>query len=304
MQVELDEIIDTIKSIKFDIKPEVVVAELIQSGMPQNAICVKNEGVFRRSYRKEITNARLMDHNDYHDMIEISISRDGLYDLLPEGLFHQSQKGSSKSVSAMVLEHKRFAEEEKDARKFFQPLENEFFFQKVNIEMVEKRFFETINKKKDIHLAEFWKLDQSLPINPMQKMVELMPRSKFICGNPQLMQESLSLILDEKVELQIGLKSDVLNAQNVEDADNIILGLNSVLGECYTDDVMQYVFEIGPLINTSIGDYLPNQPMDKILRTFYDCFTPMEPEIITTFVTDNNDTSRNKDVFLGLNLQL
>ena len=299
-----EELIHSINHIGIDIKPEVVVADLINHDVPREMICVKNESVFKRSFRKEITGAHLRNVNDADEIIEISISRDGIYDLLPEGLFHQSLPGANKSVASMVIEHKRFKEEENEARTFFQPLENEFFHQKVNIELIERHFFETINKEKDIHLASFWKLDDSLPTKPMQKLVELLPKSKLICGNQSLMQASLSLILDEKVVLEIKCKTSNVQIDQHEYNAQMILGLDSVLGSQFEEDIMQYEFKIGPLLNTSIEDYLPKHPLHNILQTFYDCFTPIEPEIITTFVSDNNDLKNNKDLFLGLNMQL
>ncbi|MBK7589254.1 MAG: hypothetical protein IPI22_13455 [Bacteroidetes bacterium] len=304
MQINHEELIQSINQIGIDIKPEVVVADLINHDVSREMICVKNESVFKRPYRKEITGAHLRNVSDADEIIEISISRDGIYDLLPEGLFHQSLTGASKSVTSMVLEHKRFKEEENEARKFFQPLENEFFHQKVNIELIERHFFETINKEKDLHLASFWQLDDSLPTKPMQKIVELLPQSKLICGNHAMMQSSLSIILDEKVELVISSKKANLQTDQNEHTSHMILGLDSVLGNQFEEEMIQYEFKIGPLLNTSIEDYLTNKPFYKILHTFYDCFTPIEPEIITTFVSDKNDLQRNKDLFLGLNMQL
>lgn len=301
---KIEEALERIKNLHLDLRPEVVVSELVQQGIPRESICVNHEGAFKRSYRKEITNVEFREVDHGNDMIEISISRDGLYDLLPEGIFHQSIAGSNLSVSNMVSEHKRFKEEEYHARRFFQALENEFFHQRVNIELQEKTFFETINSQKDKILAAFWQIDDSLPAIYKQRLIELLPQCKWICGNPPLMEKSLSIILNEIVQLELKCTHSKLNASECEIENEMTLSLDSILGCEFQEQIPIYEFKIGPLANSSIDDYIDGNSLHKILQTFYNHFTPFEPEKITTFVVQDYETDTNKNLYLGLNSYL
>ncbi len=160
----LKEIQTAIQQTSADIKAEVVVASLYEKGILAEQILIRNQGVFKRSFRKDIMDCEIKEINSFEEVLEIGVSRDGLYDLLPEGLFHQSERGSNQSVQRMVEEHKRFKSEEMIARKYFQPFENEFFKQKVQVEQNEKNFYYRILSEKNQLLQQFWKLDSSLPV--------------------------------------------------------------------------------------------------------------------------------------------
>jgi predicted component of type VI protein secretion system len=51
------------------------------------------------------------------------------------------------------------------------------------------------------------------------------------------------------------------------------------------DPVME--FEIGPLTNSAVEDYLENGPFFRFLSCFYSYFIPMEMEAVTTVSVSN-----------------
>ncbi|MCH5720992.1 hypothetical protein [Niabella hibiscisoli] len=106
---------------------EAVFASLEEAGHGASDIKAFNKGGFKKGFSNDVEQV-LIEESGNRVSFEMALNRDGIYDLLPEGLFHQS-KGNTRvnSVQDAVEEHKQFKEEEKLARKFFTPLEQLLF---------------------------------------------------------------------------------------------------------------------------------------------------------------------------------
>ena len=81
-------------SIKFnnnldtDFKFEVMVDSLIKQGYSPESIRILREGIARRAVSKDIEEVyKQYNENDFTE--NIHVNREGIYDILPEGLFHQ-----------------------------------------------------------------------------------------------------------------------------------------------------------------------------------------------------------------------
>ena len=97
---------------------EAVCAELLQKVSFDN-IKTSQAGSFKKSFSNDIEKFELEEYRDSAEF-KITLNRDGIYDLLPEGLFHQTLGGKKiRTVLEAVTENKRFKDEEKNARKFF-----------------------------------------------------------------------------------------------------------------------------------------------------------------------------------------
>ncbi len=124
----LEEVIEHIHRLHEDVRAEVVVGELLDNQIQQESVTVQMKNVFTRAFARDILGARLDDSQPYHPYIALQLSRDGLYDRLPEGLFHDFSSQRRSSVSDMVANYKKQQQQQQYARKFFQPLEHEFFY--------------------------------------------------------------------------------------------------------------------------------------------------------------------------------
>ena len=301
----MQDIIQNINSYHTDLKAEVIVSSLLDANVNEDTICIQNQSVFDRSFRKDVVNAKLVELKNFDEVIELTLSRDGLYDLLPEGIFHQSYKDSSSSVRKMVEEHKRFKIEEQAARRFFTPFENEFFHQKVNIEKQEKKFYTSVNAEKNEILKHFWKLDTALPKDGAKQLIEFLPQASAICNNIQLMQETLSKIINEKVSIKVLENETTYNAETEISIDDMLLGINLLNGKSFTECLPALEFTIGPLVNTTIDQYLPKQPYQKLVQRFFEYFTPLEAEIKITFAVDKKSSKEIAATnVLGYNFEL
>src|SRR6478735_2689806 len=79
-----------------DYKAVTLAAELIEQGLVNpDEVIILPVGAKQRAYAKEI--AEISNYNSVYrnrEMLAIHINREGLYDMLPEGLFHQPPASS------------------------------------------------------------------------------------------------------------------------------------------------------------------------------------------------------------------
>ncbi len=158
----LENLSKKIEDISNDIRAEIIVNELIQNtSLTDDKIVISNEGQFTRAYRYDILGSETVEDNfDNQEYLKISLSRDSMYDTLPEGVVHGTQPSNKeKSVNEMIKDHKHLKRQEAEARKFFNPFENEIFNYRVKIENIERDFLYKLNGSKPVDFFyDFWGL--------------------------------------------------------------------------------------------------------------------------------------------------
>lgn len=295
---ELENILEELISVYENVKAEVIISELQKnSNITNDDIVVKNKSTFRRSHRRDILNV-----GDIEDgLLNLNLSRNGLYDQLPEGLFHS--KDTTKGKIAYPQLRKTYKKEEKEARHFFSPLENEFFNQKLNIENKEQDLLKEFLNLDDNFLINFWKVDQSIPKKYLLKLLKLLPYAYKITGNLELTKLCLESIINKKVTITKTYNPNATNYRNLI-TDGNYLGINFTLTNDY-DIISQplYEVEIGPIQEDNIEDYIKKDGVLKFINLFYDYFFPLEVDIKTTFNVNHTDgflLNKEKEPIIGL----
>jgi hypothetical protein len=168
-------IFEELTSIYQDVKAEILITEIQEkTNLLEDNFLINNKSTFSRSFRRDIISVK---NDTDRDWLTLNLSRNGLYDHLPEGLFHS--KKSSKITSYAAF-RKRQKKEEQDARLFFSPLENEFFYQKLKIEKNERELLYNFSNLKDDFLLDFWNLECDMPKEFALKLIKILPYSHKI----------------------------------------------------------------------------------------------------------------------------
>ncbi|GAA0723935.1 hypothetical protein GCM10009430_27930 [Aquimarina litoralis] len=290
VQVVYEELISTYQNLK----AEIFVTEILEkSSLDLTDIDIFNSSTFSRSYRRDVIDIKLDTYSRDKDKLQLHLSRNGLYDTLPEGFFHEPVKAKS-DISFTEL-HQKQKKQEKDARSFFSPLENEFFTQRVNIEKNERQLINEFANLKTDFLLKFWNLDPEIPSDYSIKLLQLLPYVHKISGEIELTALSLEKIIEEKVTI----KRKYHTLEDAEDEDNDSknqLGVDLVLE--LNETVISYPFweiNIGPVDQKNIDKYIIGGATKKFISIFCDYFIPME--IDTTI----NVTYSNKEETFVLN---
>lgn len=281
---DLEQLINEINSYPSDIKAEVLIAVLLEDGYQWSDFLIFYNSLFKRGFSKDIEKAEHFLINDLDEILSIKLARDGLYDLLPEGMFHAAPDSAKNSGKGMALESRKESKIEDDTRKFFQPFENEFFFERTQLEIKEREILQKLNDGSwDAFFMEFWKIDESLSKELAIKLCGLLPFVKDIVGNFKMTASCLGAILSEQVSYEIFYSPDAdFDARNKDDTSSKLgqqqLGMNAILSGDAVENSKHIRYFIGPLRNTDITPYLDGGELARLIELFNSYFIPMEME--------------------------
>jgi len=159
---------------------------------------VKTKGTFARNYAED-----LIKIEENPDATRLTIARDGIFHLLPQGLFFDENlltknKGSNYEFEKVYRELKR---KKKEALTFFRPFDTLFFNQTFKLEKVLNKLAEAGN---DTLIDAF--LDKSgmgTDNKYIAKLKKLIPFASQLRGNLPLLVDTLKVILaTPKIEIK------------------------------------------------------------------------------------------------------
>lgn len=296
---ELSSVFEELISVFDNLKAEIIVTEVQKNTSNTIDFLVQNQSSFSRSYRRDIIDVAYLDDSNG---IQLNLSRNGLYDSLPEGLFH-GHKENEKHLSYR-LKRKRYKEEEKEARRFFSPIESEFFNQRLHIEANERDILRNFYDLEDEFLIDFWKIDKNIPKAYALKLVKLLPYCFKISGDLELTRLSLENILEYSVKFTLKYQSKL----GSETTEPLTLGVNLITQSKQTEILEPYLeVEIGPIATQDIDTICGNHGVQKFLEAFYSYFIPLELDVKTKYSVANKDgfvLNKNKSSSLGLTTRL
>ena len=296
--VNSDKIPELIKNILYDIKAEALIGDLIENGLKSEDFVAFPKGTFKRRYARDIDSTDKLEFENGQKVVRFSLNRDGLYDALPEGLFHDKTVKSEKESDKISKESKKLKAEEKAVREFFLPFENEIFYQRVQLELEERNVLSRFSENlfDDIY-PEFWNLDKSLNRKYVSRMILLLHFSHRIAGNCNFTAKSLETILEEKVSVKI-VRNNNSNKNTIGGNGNIEqncllgsgeLGVDFVSGEKFDDLGKTMEFKIGPLKNSSVVEYLDKGAVSEFLKCFFSYFVPAGLDVTSEILVEKTE---------------
>src|SRR5664279_4835889 len=112
-------------SLESDFKAEVIAAEMVENNIPADRIMILMLGGLQRTFRRDVDSVteEIFDY-DHKEYFLVKTHKEGMYDMLPEGLFHHAESNkSSKTEKEIIASIKQRRVEERNARRFFLPFE-------------------------------------------------------------------------------------------------------------------------------------------------------------------------------------
>ncbi len=292
--IDSDNLLKELTSVFDNLRAEVIIAEIEENRNESYDYLIKNDSSFTRSYKRDIIDVKQNEEKDFHIF---NLSRNGLYDSLPEGFFHgRPSKGQS-----FVAQRAKYKEEEKQARLLFSPLENEFFNQRLQIEKNERDLLSHFYTLKDDFLIDFWNIDVEIPKEYLLKLVKLLPFAFKIAGDLELTRLCLQEILGVEVSFKKKLSADIV--ENL-DEDNNMLGIDMVLPSL-EPEVFTLTVEaiIGPIDNSEVESYLKKDGVLKFVNMFYEYFMPVDIDVFTKIIANSKNgfsLDENEESILGV----
>jgi hypothetical protein len=293
---DLNEIARSINGLLYDIKAEVIIADLIENKVNPGDIFFIPDGSFKRNYTHDILFAETKKLNNNQQVLQIHTSRDGLYDSLPEGLFHEPSHEKIISGKDMADDSKKLKLEEKEARNFFLPFESEIFFQRVNLELEERNLISQYSENLFNEIfPEFWNIDRTLPRKWVSRLILFLHYAHQIISDFESVAKCLEVIIEEKVKINRNASHNKKRQSlHSSEEDNFCLGkaalgTDTICGRFDDEMNCNIEFVIGPVRNTPISAFFEKGPMTRFLECFYGFFVPVEADVFTTLVVEKDD---------------
>ncbi|CAM4072091.1 Type VI secretion, VasB, ImpH, VC_A0111 [Pedobacter westerhofensis] len=299
-----------------DYKVITKAAELIESGdFEDDQIVVLPVGGRKSAFAKDLEN-----HSFYYsdskrkDCLVIELNREGLYDMLPEGLFHQPPTGSSGFSEQEMIEDVQIRRaEEKDARKFFMPFEAELNHLRTILELYENKLDKrtTYNDLTRIFGAE-WKEFELLDNEQSIIWMHLLPLISEKRNNLEFLGQLLSSLF--KLNVKAALNDANLKRVPIAESMQFVLGagslgIDAVIGNSFLTDEEEVIISIGPADTDKLVRFMPGTPAACIIDLAVSYLIPVGNEVSIRLVADTANQlgslgAESNNSFLGFTVYL
>lgn len=282
----LQKYIEDLNRMPFNLKAETVVSQLFERGFSSENLQIDLNGAFNRPFRRDIERAQL-GTGDEQDQMHLFLSRNGIYDMLPEGIIHQRNAGNGKeNIQQLIQIFQKQKKEEKEARRFFKPFENELFAISVKLEQQEAALLKNQDNRFQEFLLRFWDIDMKLSKCQKEFLLKIAPLAYSVKGNLTLICKLLQAFLGKPVSFEKRLLT--ITAEPNRKRKNFILGHNFIVGNS-TEELPAIRFQIDNLEESRVKDYLKGAPVYNFINEFLEYLLPLEYELEITCKTDTND---------------
>lgn len=258
-----------------DLKAEFIASSWLENDIPARQILFRPLGDFKRRSHHDIENTRELELGNFKGHV-IDSNRSGIYDHLPEQLFHLPSSASLNTIKKKVDEIRLQREKEQKSRLFFLPLEQEFFLNRVSLAKLEQCAWELGPDSGLLEeLKAFWQAPSSLDEAVFVQLLPFLPLVSDNRGNVHKAAEIMSVALRLPVEIQViyGLKYHYESNANMGD---VLLGADTALGgdlETYLPQIQVGIEVPDPM---ALDAYLHNKAFDTLVTWLLGWFIPVE----------------------------
>jgi type VI secretion system protein ImpH len=277
-----------------DFKAEVIAAEIAEHGTDAERILILMLGAMKRTFSKDVSTVEeeisAYDHKEY---VLVKTPREGIYDMLPQGLFHQPAVNRlGKSVKELIRAIDLRKEEERNARRFFMPFEIAINYLRMQMAIYENRLDKRSHYNDLVNLfADHWAIFRYLDGRQASIFLHLIPIIYDIRDDHTVAETALEMIflLPAKVSLRRQLPQrppdPILSRMGQS-----LLGVDFTTGNAvYDEGADEVLVQIGPMPNEMLQEFLPGGRNSKILELLKDYLLPVHLDIVTELILDERD---------------
>jgi type VI secretion system protein ImpH len=287
--------IKTPNRIDTDFKAATIAAEIIENEIVSiSDLVILPKGPKKRAYSKEIAEVAVSTSDvTSRQIINIAVNRDGLYDMLPEGLFHKPPASSVMITEEdMIKDIKARRIEEKQTRNFFAPFDAELNNLKTIVELYENR----LDKKNEyddlinIFLKE-WQEFSCFTNKQMLILMHVLPVIHEQRNNLGFISKVLNMMFKVPVKLVYKLIPQQQKDRQAPNAGTSLgggkLGVNFIAGYI-TEPKERLMIHIGPLSAAQMMKLLPGSPAATAIDVLLSYFLPLQTDVKFNLLADQS----------------
>jgi len=235
-----------------DFRAEVVMGELLfASAIQADQFILWPNGGFGRAAEQDIERIHPPGALEWSlAKAVVEINRTGLYDLLPEGLFHEVRRTRPfVGAEEMVEEVKHNNTIEEAARMFFLPLDEELLRAHLLVELNERRLTaELLKDRTGRGVKSFWDPPVEFNGDELGKLLMILPKCHKITGDLSAMAKAAGGVLDVPVRMAHRIKPHMQETKLASlSLEGTHLGVDTVLSGNVTSHERILVVSIGPV---------------------------------------------------------
>ncbi len=274
-----------------DIKAEVIAAELVDNGLDIDRILILMLGAMKRPFSKDVHSVEEASSDyDHKDYIIVKTSQEGIYDMLPQGLFHHpTVSGPGKTEKEILNAVKQRKKEESDARKFFLPFEATINFLRMQMSLYENRLDKRSHHSDLVDIfSNQWELFKYLDSRQANIFLHLIPVIHDLREDLPSIEKIMQMILLVPVTVSLRMQAPLHPAEPILSMmGESRLGVDLTTGNLiYEEGVDEILVKIGPVDNEAFGKFLPGQINERIVELLKDHLLPVHLDVITEFVME------------------
>lgn len=277
-----------------DFKAEVIAAEMVENGLSADRILILLAGAAKRSFRADVESVEdeLSDY-DHKEYTIVKTTREGIYDMLPEGLFHYyTAHKNAKTEKEIIKSIKQRREEEVHARKFFLPFETTINYLRMQMALYENMLDKRSNYNELVSIfSNQWEIFQYLDTRQANIFLHLIPILHDLRDDFTAIETVFEMLF--LLPVKISLKSKL----PYQPAELIISKLgDSTLGADLTTGNLKYdegtdeiIITIACSKNKMLQQFMPGGNNEKILQLLMDYLFPVYLDNFITFELDEEN---------------
>lgn len=303
-----------VNSLDTDYRAEVIASGMIEAGQDKDKILIFRGKSNTRDVSKDIHKINYgYLSEDLMECLCIYTTRRGIYDTLPEGIFHQSHDTKKKRYHEQIIEEiKDRRQEEFIARRFFQPFEMAIDRILVDARLYEKKF-EKINFHDNLKkvFTHYWQVFKLMDLKQSAFFIKIIPELYRIPTDFDYMGEVLSVIFDIPFKVELGKVSKIpVDKKKIPKLGKSKLGINSVLGgDHFTDGARDIRITIGPMHPEQTRLFHPSFHNELLLKELLKLMLPFNYQREIKYQTSKEHSkfrlsSDTHTAYLGINTVL
>ncbi len=282
---------ELLQQLQLDIRLEVILADLLAGTLELDDILIINNSLFKRNYHNDIEKIEEVEYGlNKKTKLCFVVNRDGIYDALPEDLLHQPADSFNYTDKERIIKEMKVQNElEKSAKSFLLPYEQEFYWQRIKLELEERKFlFETNSNISGDLFNYLWSLPDFLDNVQKSKIGILMPVLNSIVGDWILTKFIIESLTGDEVELMY--TAPICSYLNEEcSLGSSRLGVDSLLGGKVMDMQSSVTIKIYLRNIQTLSDYMPDGKKMQLYQYLSAMFIPFENDIIYELEFSKNE---------------
>lgn len=270
-------------SVESDYKGEVVAAGVIESGSDVEQVYISRLGNASRGYSKDIEYIETgISGQSTNTHLGIFTNRPGIYDSLPEGIFHKIKSYPiNKPKEEIIAEIKRLHKEENTARLLFRPFEQAIDNVLINAQLYERQLDKKYTNRNFVSIfSRMWPIVDLLPLHKAMLFIEIMPLISKISCRQATVSNIMSALLDVPVTVKTGKRTLFKVERTIlPRLCEMRLDINAIIGDTFSDGRFYTNICMGPMPEDKLVYYRTDKNGIKIIRLLTDVLLPADSEI-------------------------